>query len=149
MKIFKSLFTKAAGVSVLLALASCASTGSSRTGGGSISSKAASFFRPTDINEKVYVLPHKPLLIKSHINPNQPLPMPGPVGNSTAVPYIIQQQAPSASLVKPPKRYQIPAATAPEDEFGEDEAVKARRREENPNAKATKKSIFSLFSPSK
>lgn len=122
---------------LMLSLAGCTSGG-----------KALSFLSPTDINEKVYVLPHKPL-VKTHINPMQPLPSPSATIVAPTAPYVIKNQTASTHLVKPPQRYVVPADTAPVNVLGEDEEVKKRRLEVNPNNTPSKDSIWNLLSGKK
>lgn len=137
MKIFKSLFFKASSLILMLSLSGCTSGG-----------KALSFLSPTDINEKVYVLPHKPL-VKTHVNPTQPLPSPAATIVAPTVPYVIKDQTPSTYLVKPPQHYVVPADTAPVNVLGEDEDAKQRRLESNPNNAPSKDSIWNLLSGKK
>lgn len=93
-----------------------------------------------NINDKVYVVPHKPLEV-----PKMQGKLEFPEYNSqgkTPTNYIVESNSQTDLLVAPPEEYAQPANTAPIGVLGEDEELKQLHKQVNPNATPSKKSIW-------
>lgn len=103
-------------------------------------SKLPSYFAPSNINDKVYITPHKPLEIpklKGVVNFPEPNDSSG-----IAKHYVVESDVNSEDLTLPPAQYAEPAVTAPIGVLGEDEEMKELRRKPNENVTPSKKSIW-------
>lgn len=103
-------------------------------------SKLPSYFAPSNINDKVYITPHKPLEIpklKGVVDFPEPSDSSGISKN-----YVLKSGISSEDLTLPPPQYAQPAVTAPIGVLGEDEEMKALRIKPNENVTPSKKSIW-------